>query len=356
MIRKLNAQGFTAVELLITLFVAAAFLIAGYQLFDVIIKDGAETRAESEASNIAYDYLRRYSDQAANPCAASTPITSQAVEGQGLTDATISISISCPQEDAPSLSKIEAVVVYNKPAQTVRYATFVDKSTGASPIVTVTDGLVAWWKLNNGSVASEVGPTNSTGHGQIAPIINRDGVQVQAYNFNPADGESGYISATLTGLPAGDTPHTISLWVNPTSLPSSSGRVDPFSMGNAATNQYSSIDLNDTRVSWYFFYNDIYTTTPAPIGTWTLITLTYSGSGGTTTNKKIYLNGAVTASQQQGASYGQLLNLPSPTTVNIGRDWGRATAYYSGRIDDVRIYNRALSASEVLQLYNGGPQ
>ena len=34
--RPSNA-GFTAVELLITLFVAAAFIIAGYQLFNIVI-------------------------------------------------------------------------------------------------------------------------------------------------------------------------------------------------------------------------------------------------------------------------------------------------------------------------------
>jgi len=34
--------GFSAVELLITLFVAAAFLVAGYSLYNVVIKDGGE--------------------------------------------------------------------------------------------------------------------------------------------------------------------------------------------------------------------------------------------------------------------------------------------------------------------------
>ena len=65
-------SGFTAVELLITLFVAAAFIVAGYQLFNIVMKDGGETRAESRAGNVAYDYLRRYTDAATNPCTPST--------------------------------------------------------------------------------------------------------------------------------------------------------------------------------------------------------------------------------------------------------------------------------------------
>jgi len=68
--RQRQDSGFTAVELLITLFVAAAFLIAAYQLFNLVVKDGGSTRAESRAANVAYDYLRQY--------AASSPAPPQA--------------------------------------------------------------------------------------------------------------------------------------------------------------------------------------------------------------------------------------------------------------------------------------
>lgn len=39
--------------------------------------------------------------------------------------------------------------------------------------------------------------------------------------------------------------------------------------------------------------------------------------------------------------------------VNIGRRSDNAN-YFTGQIDDVRVYNRALSAAEVLTLYNQG--
>ena len=39
--------------------------------------------------------------------------------------------------------------------------------------------------------------------------------------------------------------------------------------------------------------------------------------------------------------------------VDIGR-FGAFGAYFTGTIDDVRIYNRALSAAEVQQLYKLG--
>jgi hypothetical protein len=40
--------------------------------------------------------------------------------------------------------------------------------------------------------------------------------------------------------------------------------------------------------------------------------------------------------------------------LSIGADIGNGI-YFPGTIDDVRVYNRALTASEVWSLYNGGP-
>lgn len=126
-------QGFTAVELLITLFVAAAFLMAGYQLFNLIIKDGGDTRAESRAGSVAYDYLRRYSNSATNPCTSQTPLTNSAITVSDLTNVKVTIKVTCPQSATTSLSKIESIVTYGTPTSTVQYATFVDKSKGATP-------------------------------------------------------------------------------------------------------------------------------------------------------------------------------------------------------------------------------
>lgn len=120
-------QGFTVVELLITLFVAAAFLVSGYQLYNAIIKDGGQTRGESRASNVAYDYLRRYSASTVSPCVASTPVSAASVSVAGISNVTVTVAITCPYTSTTSISKVEATVLYNNPQQTVRYATYVRK-------------------------------------------------------------------------------------------------------------------------------------------------------------------------------------------------------------------------------------
>lgn len=120
-----DQSGFTIVELLITLFVAAAFLTSGYQLFNLVIKSSGQARADSRASSVAYDYMRRYSASAVSPCAASTPLTNAPINVAGLSSVTITVTISCPYSATTALSKVDVVVHYNTPQLTMEYSTYV---------------------------------------------------------------------------------------------------------------------------------------------------------------------------------------------------------------------------------------
>lgn len=65
-------------------------------------------------------------------------------------------------------------------------------------------------------------------------------------------------------------------------------------------------------------------------------------------------NGSMVLIYQNGVlknSTGQAINPPSTSSpVTVGKDNGGQ--YFDGLIDEVRIYNRALSAAEILQMYN----
>lgn len=131
---RLKQGGFTTVELLITLFVAAAFLAAGFQLYNIIIQDSGDTRAESRASNVAYRVMRTYSDSATNPCSATTPLSNSPSEEDGLSDVLITVNITCPYTGSgtSSLSRVEVILRYNNPQKTIRHVTYVDKSKGTT--------------------------------------------------------------------------------------------------------------------------------------------------------------------------------------------------------------------------------
>ncbi len=127
MIKPQKQSGFTAVELLITLFVAAAFLVTGYQLYTVIIKDSGNTRAQAHAANVAYDYIRRYSPSVSNPCVASTPVNNASITVAGLQSVTVLVTYTCPYSSMQTITKIDAIVKYNTPQQSVEYATYVNR-------------------------------------------------------------------------------------------------------------------------------------------------------------------------------------------------------------------------------------
>lgn len=102
-LKNINLGGFSTVELIITLFVASIFLVAGYQLYSVIIKDGGETRLQAKAGNLAYDYLQQYKIKAkknncednlsSQPPANIVPTTEEA---KGLPGAKVKVEYSCP--------------------------------------------------------------------------------------------------------------------------------------------------------------------------------------------------------------------------------------------------------------------
>lgn len=121
-----QAEGFSAVELLITLFVAVAFLGTGYQLYSVIINDGGEARAQARASNIAYDNLRRYSPQATSPCSLVTPTPTPTIPANsGLSNASISVTLTCPYTTTVAVTKVQAVVRYGTPQKEVTHAIYI---------------------------------------------------------------------------------------------------------------------------------------------------------------------------------------------------------------------------------------
>ncbi len=127
MMNAKKQSGFTAVELLVTLFVAAAFLVTGYQLYAVIIKDSGNTRAQARAANVAYDYIRRYSPSATNPCAASTPVNNTPITVSGLQNVTVLVTLTCPYSSTPTITAVDTIVKYNTPQQSVEYKTYVNR-------------------------------------------------------------------------------------------------------------------------------------------------------------------------------------------------------------------------------------
>ena len=76
-----------------------------------------------------------------------------------------------------------------------------------------------------------------------------------------------------------------------------------------------------------------------PTNTWTHLTLTYNGSTLT-----LYRNGVAVATTNVSGTL-------SPTTGTLQIGGSQFGEYFKGLIDEVRIYNRALSATEIQTIY-----
>lgn len=120
-----NKDGFSAVELLVTLFVAAIFLFSGYQVYLAIIKDGGEVRQQAMAGSTAYKYLQEYKVAGA-PAAACTPQVlkdNEDVPDLDIADAKITIERSCPVASNQGLYKILVTINYDND-KTVQQSTY----------------------------------------------------------------------------------------------------------------------------------------------------------------------------------------------------------------------------------------
>lgn len=125
MMQRVREQGFSAVELLITFFIAAAFVGVGYQLYTIVVKEGSDSRLQSRASNVAYKNLRRYAAQVTAPCTTVSPSPIPTIgANDGLGNATIAVAITCPFGTGSTTSKVTVTIKYGAPQKEVVHALY----------------------------------------------------------------------------------------------------------------------------------------------------------------------------------------------------------------------------------------
>ncbi len=215
--------------------------------------------------------------------------------------------------------------------------------------LTVDSSLRAYYKLEdaNDSSANGYNLTNG-GTSTFTP-----GIHVNALTLN---GSSQYLFGnTNLGITGTTNNITISGWIKLTALPGSGANMQFFFLQviNGAnryfyrisiTNSSGTYILNTTHRASYNF--------PAPptTGAWYHVALTSN----TSNNNILYLNGVSVAQSTaaDAASSGGLAN-----QCSIGAIYWSASSkdsYFNGQIDDVGVFNRVLTAEEILDIYTGG--
>ncbi len=122
-------SGFTTVELLVTLFIAAMMVMSGYQLYTAVNQRSGRVRAAAEASNLAYSRLRQNSDYVAvtNNCVAQaeTGASSSTVTDTTLPGTVTVIIRRCKPFADSDITRVTALVRYDTPVKEVAHAVYV---------------------------------------------------------------------------------------------------------------------------------------------------------------------------------------------------------------------------------------
>ncbi len=202
----------------------------------------------------------------------------------------------------------------------------------------ISSGLVGHWKFDEaaGTIAYDATRNNNSGTLVNNPVSIPLCKIGSCLNFNS-------LNSTYVNVPDSDVlnPQAISLtaWVYLTESPTANGNI----VSKGDNSGYRFRISNTSKVAWFDrgCTNCISSNQIVSQNTWVHIVVTGDSSG-----LKIFLNGALDNSNV--VAYGAL---NTATSLKIGAE-PAYNEYFTGYIDDVRVYNRALTGDEIKNLYN----
>ena len=196
-------------------------------------------------------------------------------------------------------------------------------------------GLVAAYAFDTGSGTTV---TDSSGNGNNGTVANGTwstaGKYGDALQFNGSSSLVTIPNATSLQLSSG---MTLEAWVNPSAVGNNWRDVvykgnDNYYLEATSTNS----SFPDAGLIAGGGYADAFGTSALPANTWSFLTETYDGS-----TLRLYVNGTQVAST---AHTGAIATSTNPLQIGGDSIYGQ---YFAGLIDNVRVYNLALTAAQI---------
>ncbi|MFL6531445.1 MAG: LamG-like jellyroll fold domain-containing protein, partial [Chthoniobacterales bacterium] len=217
----------------------------------------------------------------------------------------------------------------------------------AIPCTAAVSGMISWLPANN-NTNDLIGSNNAVlqsgatyGTGEVG----------QAFNLvNAPNATSGqYVNvATPVGLPVGNAARTVEMWFITATTLTTSPNAALIQYGTATTEKSFGLVFTATNPGKLYFNgsgDDLAGTTTVLPGQWYHAAVTYDGAA-----VRLYLNG-----QLEGTKPTPSLNTALDANgLTIGLR--PATSVFNGKIDEVQIFNRALTQAEIQATYYAGAQ
>jgi len=222
-------------------------------------------------------------------------------------------------------------------------------SSGVVKLKEVSAYPYAWWHLNesNGTSAND-----ASGHGRHGTLQNMEDADWQAGKLNNClvfDGVNEYVDCGNIANFGKSDPFSFECWVNTTAT--SKDILTRYSGNgylvflNSSGKLYVTLRKTSATDECSKYSNGVINT-----GTWTHIVVTYDGSA-STSGLNIYINGSL----DNGTGGKDTLTSDFAVVANflIGKRTG-GTSYYTGKIDEVIIYDYELTTAQIAARYNSG--
>ncbi|MGE5624327.1 MAG: LamG-like jellyroll fold domain-containing protein [Bacillota bacterium] len=224
--------------------------------------------------------------------------------------------------------------------------TFTTQAGGSTTLPSTT----ANWHLNATSGTTAI---DSSGNDHTGTLVNGPawtaGVAGNGLAFN---GTNQYVTAASKGLNL--YPLTVSAWFKTSSTSGLHGLVNKYNV--SSMNGYQVFMSNGNLCAWYFRDSADYVwdgsgctlnTSGYADNQWHMVTYTVNSAGG-----KLYVDGVLKASRAWTGVAGATT---SGAALSMARYPGVSSPYLAATLDEVRLYNSALSASQVAALYASFP-
>ena len=214
------------------------------------------------------------------------------------------------------------------------------------PSYVPSNGLVGWWPFN-GNANDESGNGNNGTVNGATLTTDKFGNIGKAYSF---DGVNDFIQVASTGFPSGNQSRTLSVWFKVSQYPSPNNTYTLLNYGTAGNNNSCGLAIDSIFSGGprLFFFSwsqaDVFDTIFFNKQEWHNLIGSFDGTTG-----KLYLDGNLLSSKI--SNWNTELN---SFTIGKNNQTNSSPGYFTkGNIDDIGIWNRALTQQEITDLYNG---